>query len=168
MAVMTPMTRRARGRSNRADAMQPPGGIAHRFSMIKLTMPVLLAIALLGIAGTVSYLNWVRTGRRKSVAGLECLRFLLIALLAFTLLRPEVVRTIKSKDQPELVVLVDRSGSMGTQTRSDGTEVRLPHGQDLSFLSWLWARQTVSANNIAPEGGWIPPWRYDIGARPAG
>ncbi len=84
---------------------------------------ILLALILLGGASCISYLNWRRTGRRRTVAGLEVLRVILIALLAFTLLRPEVVRTIKSKDQPEVVVLVDRSGSMASRDVQTGTNL---------------------------------------------
>jgi hypothetical protein len=76
---------------------------------------VLLALALFGTAAYISYLNWRRSGRRRNVGLLELLRLLLIALLGFTLLRPEVVQVIKSKDQPEVHVLVDRSGSMATR-----------------------------------------------------
>ena len=76
---------------------------------------VTLAILVLGSAGYISYLNWRRSGRRRNIAWLETLRMLLIAMLGFTLLRPEVVQTVKSKDQPEIAVLVDRSGSMSTR-----------------------------------------------------
>ncbi len=79
--------------------------------------PVVVTIALIIFIGAayISYLNWRRSGRRRNVAWLETLRLLLIALLGFTLLRPEVVQVVKSKNQPEIAVLVDRSGSMATR-----------------------------------------------------
>ncbi len=76
---------------------------------------VLLSLAVFSGCAFISYLNWDRSGRRRAVARLEILRCVLIALLGFTLLRPEIVQVVKSKNQPELTVLVDRSGSMETK-----------------------------------------------------
>jgi hypothetical protein len=88
--------------------------------------PLILVIALiiLGAAAYISYLNWQRSGRRRNIGLLEILRLVLIALLGFTLLRPEVVQVVKSKDQPEVHVLVDRSGSMATRDVQSSTNLR--------------------------------------------
>ena len=83
--------------------------------------PLVVTIALIVFAGAayISYLNWRRSGRRRNVAWLEILRLILIALLGFTLFRPEVVQVVKSRNQPEIAVLVDRSGSMATRDVQD-------------------------------------------------
>ena len=96
---------------------------------------IFLAVAVLAAAGYISFLNWRRSGRRRTVGWLEGLRFVLIAMLAFTLLRPEVVRTIKSKDQPEVAILIDRSGSMATRDVQDGASLQ-------SRRQWLDAQLT--------------------------
>jgi len=76
---------------------------------------LLLGFLIWAGAGYISWLNWKRSGKRKAVRVLETLRFVLITFLTFTLLRPEIVRTVRSKEQPELAILVDRSGSMETR-----------------------------------------------------
>jgi hypothetical protein len=79
--------------------------------------PLIVGVGLLiwAGAGYISYLNWQRSGKRKAVRRLETLRFVLITFLAFTLLRPELVQIVRSKEQPEVAILVDRSGSMATR-----------------------------------------------------
>ncbi|MBA4149936.1 MAG: VWA domain-containing protein [Verrucomicrobia bacterium] len=59
--------------------------------------------------------NWKRNGKRKSIGVLEGLRFLLITLIAFTLLRPEFIQNIKRTDSPEIAILMDNSASMTTR-----------------------------------------------------
>src|SRR3954463_6002602 len=76
---------------------------------------LLLGFLIWAGAGYISWLNWKRSGKSKAVRVLETLRFVLITFLTFTLLRPEIVRTVRSKEQPELAILVDRSGSMETR-----------------------------------------------------
>ena len=68
--------------------------------------PLVLVVGLLiwGGAGYISYLNWQRSGKRKAVRHLETLRFVLITFLAFTLLRPELVQIVRSKEQPEVAI----------------------------------------------------------------
>ena len=85
---------------------------------------VTIALIIFGGAAYISYLNWRRSGRRRNVAWLEVLRLVLIALLGFTLLRPEVVQVVKSKNQPEIAVLVDRSGSMATRDVQENTALQ--------------------------------------------
>ena len=133
--------------------------------------PLVVTVALLFLAGAayLSYLNWQRNGRRKVVAWLEALRLLLIALLGFTLLRPEVVQIVKSKNQPELAVLVDRSGSMATrdiqtstalQTRAQWLNTQLSNefwrplqGKTKVVIEEFGATNTLSTNTAtAPLG----------------
>ncbi|MFN7138468.1 MAG: VWA domain-containing protein [Limisphaerales bacterium] len=66
-------------------------------------------------AGWLCIANWKRNGRKKNIAILEGLRFLLITLIAFTLLRPEFIQSVKRSDDPEIAVLIDDSGSMMTR-----------------------------------------------------
>ncbi len=85
---------------------------------------VVLAVLVLVACGYISYLNWSRSGHRRAVARLEILRLILISLLGFTLLRPEVVQMVRSKNQPELAVLVDRSGSMETRDLQTSSNIQ--------------------------------------------
>ncbi len=81
-----------------------------------LSLPILIAgLAIWLTAGWLCFSNWRRNHRRPVVAFLEGLRFLLISLLAFTLLRPEFVREIRRTETPEVLVLWDGSGSMKTR-----------------------------------------------------
>jgi hypothetical protein len=83
---------------------------------IAASWPVLLlAAALWAWAGWLCYENWRRGGRRRSAKWLETLRFLLITVLAATLLRPEFVKHVQRTQKPEVVVLCDSSGSMLTK-----------------------------------------------------
>ena len=76
---------------------------------------VLLGFVLWAAAGWLCWTNWQRNHRRRSVGLLEGLRFLLVTLLAFTLLRPEFVKLMQRTEKPEVVVLVDASSSMQTR-----------------------------------------------------
>ncbi|HXR09060.1 MAG TPA: hypothetical protein VN765_17100, partial [Candidatus Acidoferrum sp.] len=79
-------------------------------------LPVLLpALALWLFAGWLSWNNWRRSARGRAVGRLECLRFLLVTLLVFTLLRPEYVQHLQRNLTPEIAVLMDASDSMKTR-----------------------------------------------------
>ncbi|MEE1543918.1 MAG: hypothetical protein V1267_04765, partial [Alphaproteobacteria bacterium] len=75
-------------------------------------MLLLAGIGVLALAAWLGWGNWQRNGRRGRVALLEGLRFVTMAMLAFTLLRPEFVRLIQRTDPPQVVILNDASGSM--------------------------------------------------------
>ena len=75
----------------------------------------LAAMVLWAVSGWVCRANWIRSGRRRAVARLEFLRFVLISLLAFTLFRPEWVQISKKSSRPEVAVLFDGSRSMETR-----------------------------------------------------
>ncbi len=75
----------------------------------------IIAVGLASFAVWLSYQNWDRSGRHAKIGLLETLRFILIASLLFTLLRPEWVQSIRRTTQPEVVVLIDRSRSMETR-----------------------------------------------------
>src|SRR5437868_2445184 len=86
------------------------------------TLPSLAIGGIIWIASAwICWSNWRRSGGRKAVARLESLRFILITLLTFTLLRPEVVQQIQRKDKPQVAVLLDSSGSMETRDVQSGS-----------------------------------------------
>ncbi|MEO6034701.1 MAG: hypothetical protein ABIQ35_05560, partial [Verrucomicrobiota bacterium] len=62
-------------------------------------------------AGWLCWANWPRSGKRRTVALLETLRFVLITMIVVTLLRPEFVQQIKRTENPEIAVLMDSSSS---------------------------------------------------------
>src|ERR1051326_5473462 len=76
---------------------------------------VLFALLLWGASAWVSFANWKRNSGRRLTAFLEGLRFLLVTLLAITLLRPEIVKLLQRTERPEIAVLIDHSGSMDTK-----------------------------------------------------
>jgi uncharacterized membrane protein len=85
---------------------------------LSLAAPPLVIIAgvLLWLgAGWLCLANWRRSANRRASGRLETLRFLLITLLALTLLRPEFVRKLERSSMPEIAVLADASASMSTR-----------------------------------------------------
>lgn len=136
---------------------------------VAIPFPVLLfGLAVWLTAGWLCWANWQRSGRRVSVAWLEGLRFVLITLLGFTLLRPEFVRQIRRTEQPEVLVLKDVSGSMTTR------DVALSNGV-MSRAEWLtnagpfWkplekvAKVTVEEFAAAPSSNAPPAPNVEIG-----
>jgi hypothetical protein len=102
---------------------------------------LLPALALWLFAGWLSWNNWRRSARGRAVGRLECLRFLLVTLLVFTLLRPEYVQHLQRNLTPEIAVLVDASDSMKTR--------------DLTLTNRLVSRaQWLDAKRAAPF--WLP------------
>ena len=91
---------------------------------------ILVGIGVLVLAAWLGWGNWQRNGRRGKVALLQVVRFVAVAMLAFTLLQPEYIRLIKRTDPPQVVILNDASGSMQT-------------------------RDVVSTNDIVTRTAWI-------------
>jgi uncharacterized membrane protein len=79
---------------------------------------ILLALLAWGAAGWLCYANWRRAGNRRMAGRLELLRFVLVTLLAATLLRPEYVQTLARTTAPEIAILADASDSMKTRDAS--------------------------------------------------
>ncbi len=103
--------------------------------MSRWSLALSLPVVILGLAVWVGsawlcFANWQRGGRRRSTAWLESLRFLLITLLVFTLLRPEWVRQVQRTEKPEVAILCDASASMLTR------DVTLSN-QVVSRIEWL-------------------------------
>ncbi|MFA6290308.1 MAG: hypothetical protein WC637_00930 [Victivallales bacterium] len=62
-----------------------------------------------------SYRQWRATNRKPSVLYLELLRLVIILLIFFSLLRPELITRTREKSEPEIVILQDQSASMETK-----------------------------------------------------
>jgi len=85
---------------------------------LQLAAPLSVLVPALAIwlyAGWLSFANWQRSARGRAVGWLECLRFLLVTLLVFTLLRPEYVQHLQRNLTPEIAILMDASDSMKTR-----------------------------------------------------
>ena len=100
------------------------------WSFADSSIVILAGIVVLALAAWLGWSNWQRNGRRGKVALLEALRFVAVAMLTFTLLRPEFVQEIQRTDPPQVAILTDASGSMQT-------------------------RDVVGTNNIVARGAWI-------------
>ncbi|MGN6385028.1 MAG: hypothetical protein ACTHMT_02195 [Verrucomicrobiota bacterium] len=119
---------------------------------------IVLGVLILAGAAFISWLNWTRSGRRKAIGRLEMLRFILIAFLTLTLLRPEIVQVVRSKEQPEVAILVDRSGSMKTR---DVASTNLVSRQD-------WVNGELGKKFWNPLAGKTRVVVDEFGAPPAG
>ncbi len=120
-----------------------------------VSLPVLLlGLALWVTAAGLSFTNWRRSGGRRKVAVLEGLRFVLVTLLAFTLLRPEFVQQLNRTQAPEITVLCDASGSMKTRdlTGASGLQSRadwLRQKREAEFWKPLEASAKVVVEDFA-------------------
>ncbi|HBC87321.1 MAG TPA: hypothetical protein DCZ94_10230 [Lentisphaeria bacterium] len=75
---------------------------------------MIIGILVLMASAYFSYIQWKTVNRRMPVLILEVLRFVIIALIFFTLLRPEFVTKLRQKSDPEIAILYDQSTSMDT------------------------------------------------------
>lgn len=108
-----------------------------KWSLSATSLTFLSGAVLCLIAATLGWTIWVRSGRRRSVALLEGLRFFLITLLVFTLMKPEFSREVEQAETPVTVILTDHTASMTTRDVRSGTNV-------LTRNEWL-ARQETNA-----------------------
>ncbi len=76
---------------------------------------ILAGICVVALAAWLGWTNWQRNGRQGKVALLEVVRFVAVAMLAFTLLQPEYVRLIQRTEPPQVAILTDASESMQTR-----------------------------------------------------
>jgi hypothetical protein len=74
-------------------------------------------------AAWLCWTNWRRSANRRAAGRLEALRFVLISLLVFTLLRPELVEYLERSPMPDIAILADASDSMRTRDVSAGVKV---------------------------------------------
>src|SRR5439155_931029 len=68
--------------------------------------------------------NWQRNPNRRVAGRLEGLRFFLITLLVFTLLRPEYIQHLQRKEAPEIAVLTDGDWNAGKSPLGVATRYR--------------------------------------------
>lgn len=118
---------------------------------------VALALVLVAGAAWVGFCQWNRLGRKRSVLLLELVRVLAVALLALTFLQPEIIRSAIRLEPPEVVMLIDRTGSMET------VDVPLPSGvmarasavdrllEDTELLEMVRAQGTVAEEIMGGE-----------------
>ena len=92
---------------------------------------VLVVIAVMAICLRLCILTWIRSGRKKSIAWLEALRFIIVGLILVTLANPERVERIERDSEPEILLLSDASGSMNTR------DVKDANGTILSRSDWV-------------------------------
>ncbi|HZM02223.1 MAG TPA: vWA domain-containing protein, partial [Candidatus Saccharimonadales bacterium] len=111
------------------------------FSLAAPLSVILFALAAWVGTGWLCVTNWRRGGRRGTAGRLEALRFLLVTLLVFTLLRPEYVERIERTATPEIAILADRSDSMRTRDLAVSSNV-------ISRAQWL--DQQLQGNFWAP------------------
>ena len=79
------------------------------------SFPVILCGVIIWLAsGWLCWTHW-RRSRRRANGRLEALRFAIITLLVFTLLKPERVQKLHRAASPEIAVLTDASASMDTR-----------------------------------------------------
>jgi len=76
---------------------------------------IIAACAFFASLSWLSYRSIQRTGAGKWLVANEIIRLLVAALLALTLLRPELVRLAERSDRPVVGILCDASGSMDTE-----------------------------------------------------
>ncbi len=119
------------------------------------TAPWVVAIAAAFFAASAWF--FVRSLRREGHGGwmtaLHVLRFLLAAVIAFTLLRPERVIVQKRTEQPRVVVLWDGSGSMETKDVLNGEKQTAARAE--------WVKQQLDAKFWEPLGK-----RYQVTVEP--
>lgn len=78
------------------------------------TTLIVSVVVLIAAAGC-CWISWRRSGYTRAMGLLETFRFLLIAIVLFTLNQPELTQEVKPDERPTLVVLHDVSDSMQTR-----------------------------------------------------
>ena len=101
-------------------------------------LDLLLVLLVLGLSVFLSWKTWIRSGRKKTVLALEIFRFSVVFLILATLLNPEQVEKEEKENEPEIVCLLDVSGSMST------LDVRDSNGSIESRIDW--ARKALGAD----------------------
>lgn len=94
------------------------------------------AIVVWLVAGALCLENWRRRRAVKGAALLEGMRFFIMTLIGFTLLKPEFVKHVTRKEKPEIVILCDSSESMMTR------DVINTNKQVISRADWIAIQKT--------------------------
>jgi uncharacterized membrane protein len=95
--------------------------------------PSVTALALAGWFACVwlAFLQWRRRGGGGRFAAIEGTRLLAVTLVCVALFKPEIVQEIPHTEQPKVVILRDRSGSMATR------DVQVPGAPVQTRAQWL-------------------------------
>ena len=96
---------------------------------------VWLGLLLLAAIGFYCWTAFRRATRPLRTGSLEVLRFLIAALVVVLLLQPEIHRVVHPTDEPEIVILVDASGSMSTVDATEDASLAKPKVISRSELS---------------------------------
>lgn len=86
---------------------------------------IVIAVLLVLVSGAISLAQYRCAGKRPLEGVSEIIRLVALILVAFTILRPELVRVHRLQELPQLSVLLDRTGSMQTRDVYDEDEVDL-------------------------------------------
>lgn len=89
-----------------------------------------IVFLVVGLTLLLSWRTWNRSGRKNSVLALELFRISTVGLILATLLNPEKVEELEKDGEPEIVCLLDVSGSMST------LDVRDSNGSIESRIDW--------------------------------
>ena len=120
---------------------------------------LLLSLLVLGLSVFLSWKTWVRSGRKNPVLALEIFRFLVVFLILATLLNPEQVEKEEKENEPEIVCLLDVSGSMSTLDARDSNgsiESRIDWARKALGAEWkktLEQNSTVTTTTFSSESG---------------
>jgi uncharacterized membrane protein len=100
--------------------------------------PIVAALALTAWIACLclAILQWRRRGGGAPFAAIEATRLLAVTLVCLALFKPELVQEIPHTEQPKVVILRDRSGSMATR------DVQVPNTPVQSRAEWLAANAT--------------------------
>ena len=98
---------------------------------------LLLVIFVLSLSIFLSSRTWNRSGKKKSILALEIFRFSIVTLILITLFNPEKVNKQEKQDPPEILCLLDVSGSMNTLDTKDS------NGSIKSRIEW--ARNAIDS-----------------------
>jgi hypothetical protein len=97
---------------------------------------VAAAVILWLAAGALCFENWRRRRAVRGAAFLEGMRFFVMTLIGFTLLKPELVKHVIRQEKPEIVILCDGSESMKT------LDVINTNKQVISRADWVSQQKT--------------------------
>ncbi len=118
---------------------------------------IALIVIVWAASAWVAWANWHRRGG-LGPAAMEGLRFVVMTLIAFTLLKPEFVRRQLQTEEPEIVVLSDASRSMETRdvvlddARVSSREDWWQSANDTNLWRPLQAHGRVVFENFAAAG----------------
>ncbi len=108
------------------------------FRLLPTTASLVFSGVVIVMTGALCFAAWHRSGYTMKIGLLEGLRFLVVAVVLFTLNQPEWVFQEKPREQPVVAVLWDDSGSMRTR---DVTEANDPSAPPITRAEWA-ARMT--------------------------